>query len=89
MMSLFPNKNILVSELESWKGFANSLTRQQDREIFKKLLTDYQTYVEVVLSNDTDKRFPSEHLITALIISQQKKMISWLIYRLSEYNETY
>ena len=83
MMSLFSNKDILISELESWKGFANSLTRQQDREIFKKLLSDYQNYIEVVLSNDTNTSFPSEHLITALIISQQKKMISWLIYKLS------
>jgi len=89
MMSLFSNKDILISELESWKAVANSLTRQQDREIFKKLLSDYQNYVDVALSNDTDKSFPSEHLITALIISQQKKMISWLIYKLSKYNETY
>ena len=89
MMSLFSNKDNLVSELDSWKGFANSLTRQQDREIFKKLLSDYQNYVDVVLSADTSKSFPSEHLITALIIAQQKKMISWLIYKLSEYDETY
>jgi hypothetical protein len=89
MMSLFSNKDSLLSELKSWKGFANSLTRQEDREIFKKLLSDYQNYVSVVLSADTNKSFPSEHLITALIIAQQKKMISWLIYKLSEYNETY
>ena len=89
MMSLFSNKDSIISELESWRSFANSITRQQDREIFKKLLSEYQNYVDVVLSNDPGKSFPSEHLITALIISQQKKMISWLIYRLSEYNETY
>ena len=89
MMSLFSNKDNLISELDSWKGFANSLTRHQDREIFKKLLSDYQNYVDVVLSADTSKGFPSEHLITALIIAQQKKMISWLIYKLSEYDETY
>jgi hypothetical protein len=89
MMSLFSNKDSIISELESWRSFANSITRQQDREIFKKLLSDYQNYVDVVLSNDPGKSFPSEHLITALIIAQQKKMISWLIYKLSEYNETY
>jgi hypothetical protein len=89
MMSLFSNKDSIISELESWRSFANSITRQHDREIFKKLLSDYQNYVDVVLSNDPSKRFPSEHLITALIIAQQKKMISWLIYKISEYNETY
>jgi len=89
MMSLFSNKDILVSELELWKRFANNLTRQQDREIFNKLLSDYQSYIDVVLSTDTNESFPSEHLIIALIISQQKKLISWLIYKLSEHNETY
>ena len=89
MMSLFSNKDILVSELELWKRFANNLTGQQDREIFNKLLSDYQSYIDVVLSNDTNESFPSEGLIIALIISQQKKMISWLIYKLSEHNETY
>ena len=84
MMSLFSNKHILTSELDLWTGFANNLTRQEDREIFKKLLTDYQTYVNVIVGNDTDRSFPSEHLITALIISQQKKMISWLIHKLSK-----
>jgi hypothetical protein len=84
MMSLFSNKHILTSELDFWTGFANNLTRQEDREIFKKLLTDYQTYVNVIVGNDTDRSFPSEHLITALIISQQKKMISWLIHKLSK-----
>jgi hypothetical protein len=83
MMSLFSNKHILTSELDLWTGFANNLTLQEDREIFTKLLTDYQTYVNVILGNDTDRSFPSEHLVTALIISQQKKMISWLIHRLS------
>jgi hypothetical protein len=89
MMSLFSNKESLLSELESWKGFANSFTLQQDGEVFKKLLSDYQNYIDLVLSADTNKSFPSEHLITALIIAQQKKMISWLIYKLSEYNGTY
>ena len=89
MMSLFSNKESLLSELESWKGFANSFTLQQDGEVFKKLLSDYQNYIDLVLSADINKSFPSEHLITALIIAQQKKMISWLIYKLSEYNETY
>ena len=84
MMSLFSNKHILTSELDLWTGFANNLTRQEDREIFKKLLTDYQTYVNVIVGNDTDRSFPSEYLITALIISQQKKMISWLIHKLSK-----
>ena len=87
MRGLFSNKDILISELEQWNDFANNLTQQQDKEMFKKLLGDYSRYVDVLISND--RSFPSEPLITALIISQQKKLISWLICKLSEYNKTY
>ena len=89
MMSLFSNKDILMSELQSWNDFANNITRQQDKEMFKKLLEDYCSYIDVIVSNDNNHDFPSEPLVTALIISQQKKIISWLICKLSEYNKTY
>ena len=89
MRGLFSNKDILISELESWNDCANNLTQQQDKEMFKKLLGDYSRYVDVLISNGNDHSFPSEPLITALIISQQKKLISWLICKLSEYNKTY
>jgi hypothetical protein len=84
MRNLFSNKEILISELESWYDFANNLTQQQDKEMFNKLVRDYSRYVDVLASNDNDHSFPSEPLITALIISQQKKIISWLISKLSE-----
>jgi hypothetical protein len=84
MRSLFSNKDILMSELELWNDFANNLTQQQDKEMFNKLVRDYSRYVDVLASNDNDHSFPSEPLITALIISQQKKIISWLISKLSE-----
>jgi hypothetical protein len=89
MMSLFSNKDILISELESWNDFANNLTLQQDKEMFKKLLGDYSNYVDVIVSNNNDHSFPSEPLITALIISQQQKIISWLICKVSEYTKTH
>ncbi|MFL6350182.1 MAG: hypothetical protein ACJ72X_18065 [Nitrososphaeraceae archaeon] len=79
MMSLFSNKDIFSSEVESWRSFANILTSQQDKEMFKTLLSDYCIYIDVIVSNDNDESFPSEPLLTALIISQQKKIISWLI----------
>ena len=79
MMSLFSNKDILSSEVESWRSFANSLTSPQDKKMFKTLLSDYCSYIDVIVSNDNDESFPSEPLLTALIISQQKKIISWLI----------
>ena len=89
MRSLSSNKEFLISELESWNDIANNLTQQQDKEMFKKLLVDYSRYIDVLASNENDHSFPSEPLVTALIISQQKKIISWLICKLSEYNKTY
>ena len=88
-MSLFSNKDILISELESWNDFANKLTQEQDKEMFKKLLGNYSSYIDIIAAVDNDQSFPSEPLITALIISQQKKIISWLICKLSKYNKTY
>jgi hypothetical protein len=89
MMSLFSNKDILISELESWNDFANKLAQEQDKEMFKKLLGNYSSYIDIIAAVDNDQSFPSEPLITALIISEQKKIISWLICKLSEYNKTY
>ena len=89
MMSLFSNKDILISELESWNDFANKLTQEQDKEMFKKLLGNYSSYIDIIAAVDNDQSFPSEPLITALLLSHQKKIISWLIRKLSEYNKTY
>ena len=38
IMSLFPNEdNFLTKEIESWKGFADSLNSQEYKEIFNKI----------------------------------------------------
>jgi len=37
-MSLFPNEDILAKEIESWKGFAESLRPEEDRPLFMKML---------------------------------------------------
>jgi hypothetical protein len=39
-MSLFPEANILTKEIESWKGFVNSLKSEDDRKLFPKMLED-------------------------------------------------
>ena len=88
MMNLFSNKDILTSEVEMWKSFAHELTSKEDREAFRTLLSDYCGYVDLVVANGDKASFPSEPLVTALIISQQKKIISWLICKISERNRT-
>ena len=44
--------DILISEIESWKGFANSLSSPGDRDLFMKILHDYHKYA---------RASPSEH----------------------------
>lgn len=84
--SLFSNKGILTVEIESWKSFANSLDSDREKELFKKMLNDYCNYAGIVV-NAKGKYFPSEPLIIALILSQQKKMINWLIEKVSQNKE--
>lgn len=86
MNTLFSNKGILTVEIESWKSFANSLDSDKEKELFKKMLNDYCNYAGIVV-NAEGKYFPSEPLILALILSQHKKMINWLIEKVSENKE--
>jgi hypothetical protein len=66
-MSLFPNENILTKEIESWKGFADSLNSQEYKELFNKMLNDCYKYAEA--SNAKGKEpFLTESLIMALLL---------------------
>jgi hypothetical protein len=47
-MSLFPNEDILTKEIESWKGFANSLSSKEDRELFGNMLNDCYKYAAAI-----------------------------------------
>ena len=80
-MSLFPNEDILTKEIESWKGFANSLSSSNDKELFMKMLNECYKYASAV--NAKGEPFPSEPLIMALLFSQHK-IIEWLTEKISE-----
>jgi hypothetical protein len=74
-MSLFPEENILTKEIESWKGFADSLKSEEDRKHFLKILEGCQKYALAI--NAKGRPFPAEPLIMALLL-EQHKMINWL-----------
>ncbi len=74
-MSLFPDEDILTKEIESWKGFADSLKSEADKKLFLTMLNDCQKYAVAVNVKETP--FPTEPLIMALLLTQHK-MISWL-----------
>jgi len=81
-MTLFLNKDTFTAEVQSWRIFANNLHSEKDKELFKKMLNNYCNYADLIV-NANGERFPSESLVIALILSQHKKMINWLISRIS------
>lgn len=81
-MNLFLNKDTFTAEVQRWRSFANNLHSEKDKELFKKMLNNYCNYADLIV-NANGERFPSESLVIALILSQHKKMISWLISKIS------
>jgi hypothetical protein len=82
------NKDILTTDVQSWKSFANSnnLNSEKEKELFTKMLNEYCNYIAIVLDTKGEY-FASEPLVIALIFSQHKKMINWLIDKISERKE--
>jgi hypothetical protein len=81
-MNLFLNKDTFTAEVQTWRSFANNLLSEKDKELFKKMLNNYCNYADLIV-NANGERFPSESLVIALILSQHKKMINWLISKIS------
>jgi hypothetical protein len=63
-MSLFPNKDILTKEINSWKVFANSLD-DGNRELCRNMINDCYKYAAAI--NAKGEPFPAESLIMALL----------------------
>ena len=82
--TLFPKENIHTKEIESWRGFAESLKSREDKKLFLKMLNDCEKYALAINAKGTP--FPTEPLIMALLITQHK-MISWLSEQVSKYKE--
>ena len=81
-MSLFPNEDLLTKEIESWKGFADSMSSEEDSNLFMKMLNDCYKYASAI--NAKGGPFSSDPLIMALLLSQHK-IIEWLTNKISEY----
>jgi hypothetical protein len=80
--SLFPNKDILTKEIESWTSFEASLSSQEHRKLFMSMLNDCYKYSVAI--NAKGHPFPAEPLIMALLLSQHK-MIDWLTKQISKH----
>jgi hypothetical protein len=74
-LALFPNKDTLTQEIESWRGFADAL-REEDRELFLRMLEQCYQYVNSI--NSKGEYYSTESLLMTLVFVQHK-IISWLI----------
>jgi hypothetical protein len=83
-MSLFPNEDILTQEIESWKGFSESLRTDEDRKLFREMLNECHKYAKAI--NTKGEPFPTEPVIMALLFSQHK-FIEWLKEKVSKQKE--
>jgi hypothetical protein len=71
-MSLFPDEDILTSEIESWRGFIEKLPSDEDKVVFAKLLDDCYKYSLAINNQAQEHPFPAESLIMSLLLSQHK-----------------
>jgi hypothetical protein len=73
-LTLFPESDILSKEIESWRGFAESLASSDKEELLKMLqkLHDYSNAIDA-----NSEPFPSEAVLLALVF-EQHKLIQWL-----------
>jgi hypothetical protein len=74
-MILFPNKDILTQEIQSWQGFAETL-RSEDRKVFSQMLNDCYQLDEAI--NTKGEYFSTESILMGLVFVQHK-IINWLI----------
>ena len=82
-MSLFPEEDSFIKEIESWKGFADSLkSEEEDKNLFLTMLNECQKYALAINAKETP--FSTEPLIVALLLIQHK-MISWLAEQVSKH----
>jgi hypothetical protein len=69
-MSLFPDEDVLTREIETWHGFREKLSTDEDKVVFTKLLDSCYKYAIAI--NNHDHPFPAEPIIMALLLSQHK-----------------
>jgi len=71
MVLLFPNDfiDILAQEIETWKGFADTL-REEDRSLFLQMLEQCYQYERAI--NSKGEYYSAESFLMALVFLQHK-----------------
>ena len=71
-MSLFPDDDTLIREIESWKGFADMLC-STDRGLFLQMLNDCYRHSNAI--NARGEPFPAEDILMTLVFIQHKMIV--------------
>jgi hypothetical protein len=83
-MSLCSEEDILIKQIESWRGSADDrLDTEKDKKEFKDMLNEYYKYSMIII-NSQCKAFPSKPLIMALLLSQLNKIMQLLMNKASK-----
>lgn len=68
-MSLFPKDDLLAREIEAWRGFCDTL-RKEDREMFEGMLRKCYRYTRAIQARG--ERYSTESLMMSLILVQHQ-----------------
>ena len=71
-MSLFPEEDVLIREIETWRGIIEKLPTDEDKVMLTKLLDSCYEYTVAMNNHAKEHPFPSESLIMALLLKQHK-----------------
>jgi hypothetical protein len=71
-MSLFPDEDVLTKEIETWRGFIDKVSLDEDKTILTKLLNDCYKYSVAINNHAQEHPFPAESLIMSLLLTQHK-----------------
>jgi hypothetical protein len=83
-MSLCSEEDILIKQIESWRGSADvRLDTEEDKKEFKDMLNDYYKYSMIIINSQCEA-FPSKPLIIALLLSQLNKIMQLLMNKASK-----
>jgi hypothetical protein len=83
-MSLCSEEDILIKQIESWRGSADvRLDTEEDKKEFKDMLNNYYKYSMIIINSQCEA-FPSKPLIIALLLSQLNKIMQLLMNKASK-----
>lgn len=69
-MTLAPDDDLLEKEIESWRGFWETL-REDDRRLFKEMLAEIRKYAPAIATKA--EPFPIEPVLMSLLLEQYKQ----------------